>query len=173
MRLKYDMLIEDLDKTFGQMIYQEINISTVVHISKKTRSLGLYFAKNFNCGCIQLPSTIRKGKNSALTSIVNSIYPFLPESILKSLSHQYKKLYSHSERSLPSFNLDQLTGEGSILLVDDNCFTGQTFKLWEEEIKKQTGRDTKTFSITVTGDCKPDFYCIEGWRSFEWRPIGI
>ena len=75
---------------------------------------------------------------------------------------------------MPDFDLNQLLkGDGSVLLVDDNCFTGQTFDLWKDKIKKDIGKDTKTFSITITGNCKPDFYCIDGWRSFEWRPIGI
>lgn len=174
MRLKYNAIAEDLDKVFDQMLYQEINIDSVGHIGKRTRPLGLYFAKGFDCGCVQLPSANREGKNSTLTKIVNSIYPFLPESVLRPIAHQYKKLYSRNNRFLPDFDLDQLLkGDGSVLLVDDNCFTGQTFKLWGEKIKEDTGKDTKTFSITITGDCKPDFYCIDGWRSFEWRPIGI
>lgn len=173
MGLNYDQLIEDLDKTFDQMIQKNIQATSVCHIGEKTESLGFYFAKAFDCSCIQLPSANRKGRNSDLTKIVNSIYPFFPECFLKILSYQYKRIYSHAERFLPDFNLNRILEGNLILLVDDNCFTGRTFELWKDKIKEETNKNVKTFSITITGNYKPDFYCIDGWRSFEWRPIGI
>ena len=90
MGLKYNDVIKDLDKVFEQMMYQEIDIDAVGHVGKRTKPLGLYFAKGFDCDCVQLPSANRKGKNSNLAKIVNSIYPFLPEIALRPIVHQYK-----------------------------------------------------------------------------------
>ncbi len=174
MKLSYDMLMKDLDKVFDEMVSQDVNVDIVGHIGTRTKPLGRYFANGFGCDYVQLPSANRKGKNSSLARAINSVYPFLPENMLESISHKYKKLYSQGDRFIPHFNLNPILHEiNSILLVDDNCLTGETFNLWKNKIRKETETNVITFSITVTGDCEPDFYCIEGWRSFEWRSIGV
>ena len=107
--------------------------------------------------------------------MVNGIYPYLPEGVLRLLSHQYRRLYSNGERVLPDFSLEELTNVNTreMLLVDDNAFTGKTIEMWKDRLQNRTNKNVLTFTITVTGDYRPDYFCIEGWRSFEWRPIGI
>jgi hypothetical protein len=175
MRLNYDMVVCDLEKVHDQMTAEGLEVGLVGHIGAGTAQMGCFFADSFDCKCIQLPSIIRKGRNAALAKIVNGIYPYFPEVILRTLSHQYRKLYSKGERMLPDFDLGELINVESpeMLLVDDNAFTGKTLELWKQRIEDDANKRIHTFSLTVTGDYRPDYFCIEGWRSFEWRAIGV
>ena len=175
MRLTYENIIGDLNQVIDRINSDGLNIGTVTHINYKTKFLGIYFAEMLGSTCVEVPSVIRKTRNKNLARIVNSIYPFFPEPILKSLSEKYKKMYIKSERTIPDFPVAEIIGieDSSVLLVDDNCLTGRTLSMWKEKIEDRTGREVKTFAITVTGNHKPDYFCYEGWHSFEWRPIGI
>jgi len=173
MRLGYKDIISDLERTVGLMKKDNLNIGIVANISDKTCFLGTYFSENFNCDKISLPSLHRPGKNHLLAYALNTIYPFFPECILKNLSEHYKTLYKRDNRILKAefdFN-GTLEGHKSMLLVDDNAFTGKTLENWKKIIGDRI--KVHTFSITITGDYKPDYFCLEGWKSFEWRPIGI
>jgi len=175
MRLSYDMVVCDLEKVRDQMISNSLDIGLVGHIGGGTAQIGHFFAEAFGCENTQLPSVIRKGRSVALAKLLNSVYPYFPEFVLRGLSHQYKRLYSKGERVLPNFSLEELTkgGNSEILLVDDNAFTGKTLELWKQSIENKVNKKVHTFTLTVTGDYRPDYFCVEGWRSFEWRPIGI
>lgn len=175
MRLNYDVVVCDLEKAHDQMIAEGLEVGLVGHIGGGTAQIGCFFADAFGCGCTQLPSVLRKGRSVALAKLVNGIYPYFPEVILRTLSHQYKRLYSRGERILPDFDLEELINveNHEMLLVDDNAFTGKTLELWKQRIENGTNKRIHTFALTVTGDYRPDYFCIEGWRSFDWRPIGI
>jgi len=175
MKLTYEMVRGGLMEVSDQMIEEGLEIGLVGHIGAGTSRIGHFFSNVFECECVPLPSVIRKGRNATLAKLVNSIYPYLPEPALEALSHRYKKLYSKNDRFLPDFNLDSLRDvecEG-MLLVDDNAFTGKTFELWKQRLEEEGSKDVYTFAITTTGNYRPDYFCIDGWRSFEWRPIGI
>jgi hypothetical protein len=175
MRLTLDSIAEDLGKVTRQILSDELDIGIVGYLGTGTRPIGLYFGDALNCGVVKLPSIMRKNRSASLAKMINKAYPFFPENLLRVLSQQYKRIYHNSERIFPrDFNWNKLKGSKSeILLVDDNALTGSTLEMWKSEIKENTKRNTKTFSITVTGDYRPDYFCYEGWRSFEWRPIGI
>ncbi len=177
MKLTFEELVEDLERTYEQMKSDDLRIGLVAHIGDATEPIGNYFANAFNCDIIHLPSIKRKGKNQTLTNLVNNISPHLPEFILRIISYQYKRIYRSSEKLFPGDDdLDELSKyekDSPILLVDDNSFTGKTLELWKQKIKGITGKLVWTYSITVTGSYEPDYYSIKGWRSFEWRPIGI
>ncbi|RMF54643.1 hypothetical protein D6745_04590 [Candidatus Woesearchaeota archaeon] len=177
MRLSLDDLTVHLGRAYVRMLADNLSVGLVTTIGPKTRPIGEYFSEKFGCELANLPSLNREGRNEALARILNTIYPYLPIPVLRLLSREYMRLYQRSKRSVPNnLDLDSILiaePESTILLVDDNSFTGKTFELWKEEIKKLKPNPIVTFSVTVTGDYRPDYYCIEGWRSFEWRAIGV
>ncbi len=174
--LTYKDLEDDLRKISQQMSLDGLDFGLIGYIGGSPEYIGNFFAEHFGCKLLHLPSINRKNRNKTLAGMVNKIYPFLPENILKLISSQYKRLYKSSERIFPEdFKFDKLSYEKDlpILLVDDNALTGKTFEIWKKKIKENIGKSVYTFSITVAGDYKPDYLCIEGWHSFEWRSIGI
>jgi hypothetical protein len=175
MVLRFDDLGKDLDRVFMEMVSKKLEVGTVAVLGTGTEPLGEYFSEKFGCKKVKIPSVMRKGRNKRLAHILNSAYPYLPELALNILSQGYKRLYSRSDRIIPEFPIDYLFEDNGlpILLTDDNCFTGKSLSLWKDMIENKTKREVKTFSITVTGDYFPDYFCYRGWRSFEWRPIGI
>ena len=175
MKLTYERVRGELIKVSDQMIEEGLDIGLVGHIGTGTSKIGRFFSDFFKCECVSLPSVIRRNRNTDLAKLVNRIYPYLPESVLEVLSYRYKQLYSRDDRFLPDFNLDCLVDvkcEG-MLIVDDNAFTGKTFELWKQRLEEDASKKIYTFAITTTGNYRPDYSCIDGWRSFEWRPIGI
>ena len=173
MRLTYESITRDLDLVFDRMVADGFEAGIVGHLNK-TESIGAHFADCFRCDYVELPS-LRKGRNARLARTLNSIYPYLPEIVLKNIAERYKRIYSSSERTFPDFDTREVfAGDTSpVLIVDDNAYTGKSLEMWKREIQEKSGRDVKTFSITVTGDYKPDYFCYKGWHSFEWRPIGL
>ncbi|MEK6897516.1 MAG: hypothetical protein AABW93_03225 [Nanoarchaeota archaeon] len=175
MTIRYKDIRKNLDDVFTRMNSDGLEIGTVVNLGTGTEQLGLYFSDRFGCKKTQLPSVIRKGRNRKLAHILNSSYPYFPEFALKLLSYGYRRLYSGSERIIPDISLKGMLSDTGlpVLLVDDNCFTGNSLNLWKTRIENETKIRVKTFAITVTGNFRPDYFCFEGWHSFEWRPIGI
>lgn len=173
MRLKYSEIIPDLEKTYDQMRKNGLEIDLVGNIGNKTKQIGNFFANAFNCDRIELPSLLRKGGNKTLAKTLNTVYPYFPEPVLRFLAERYKRLYHRDERILEeNLDLNYLIGNHkSILLTDDNTFTGKTFEGWKNMLNGRI--NTSTFAITVTGDYHPDYSLIDGWRSLEWRPIGM
>ena len=171
--LKYKDIISDLERISLVMKSDKLEIDLVAYLGYKTSFLGKYFSDFFNCQEIEFPSLHRPNRSKFLANTLNEIYPILPESVLYILSKHFKKLYQKDVRVLKkNFDLKRvLDGYKSILLVDDNAFTGKTLEGWKKMIDKKV--DIHTFSITVTGEYKPDYFCLEGWHSFEWRAIGI
>ena len=177
MRVTLDNLIPDLDQEISKMERDELCFASVAHIGNKTMDLGRHFSNYFNIPLIGLPSLDRRSVISKpLIQALNRVYNFLPVPILRVLSGGYKRMYRHSERTIPEFdsaNLSDSLGGGSLLLVDDNSLTGLTFEAWKGEIQRINPSPITTFSITATGDYRPDYFCYDSWRSFSWRPIGI
>jgi len=177
MKLKFSDMLSDLDRVRDEMESDNVDIGLVAHVGNTTEKLGSYFANSFDSKLIYLPSMNRKGKNQNLANRLNALYAHLPEFVLKPLSHLYRNLYRISEWEFPEdFDNEELTqyrGESSILVVDDNSYTGNTLGSWKQKISELMPNDVITFSVTVTGSYRPDYHCFEGWRSFEWRRIGI
>ena len=177
MRTNIANISKDLNRVTAVMHTDGLNIGLVGYIGN-TELLGRYFAESFCCEAIRLPSAKRKGATPWLARALNGIYPYFPEPALRALSHFYRLLYSSSERVLPNtLNLDDLAECErylTMVLVDDNTYTGKTMELWKAKLKSvRPDIDVITFSAAVTGEYKPDYYCFTKWRSFEWRPIGI
>ena len=171
--LRYKDILIELEKTAFKMKSEKLEIDLVCHLGNKTKQIGDYFANFFECENIEFPSLNRPNRNASLARILNKMYFFIPENILKTLSEQYKRIYQRDSRILKKdFDLEEtISNHKSLLLVDDNSFTGKTFDGWKRMINGKVR--VHTFSITITGDYIPDYFCIRGWRSFEWRLIGI
>jgi hypothetical protein len=178
MKLTFDGISGNLHEAYLKMLSDDLQVGLVAYIGNTIKPIGNYFAGAFGCELVGLQSSTTKGKNKSLMGILNNcIYPVLPERLLKAVSNYYKKAYQSSERFIEKTPIDErlLKYEKNIpiLLVDDNAFTGKTFELWKRKIKEMMGKNTVTFSVTVTGDYKPDYHCFDGWHSFKWRHIGI
>jgi len=178
MRLTFEGIQGNLNEAYLKMLSDDRKVGLVAYVGNTIKPLGDYFANAFGCDVISLHSTTTIKKNRPLMKILNScIYPVLPEPVLRKISSYYKKRYMKSERSIENVPIDEkllkYDKNFPILLVDDNVFTGKTFELWRQRIKETTGKDTVTFSVTVTGLYMPDYHCYEGWHPFEWRHIGI
>ncbi len=177
MRVTLDCLTPDLDEQVSRMKDDGLDFMGVAHVGKTTRDLGRHFADSFDSSLIYLPSLDRRNAVSKpVICFMNNLYKFLPVPILRILSESYKKIYCGSERFLPENIPADLPGAfnlGHLLIVDDNSLTGATFETWKEEIGRVSSSSITTFSITATGDYRPDYFCYDSWRSFSWRPIGI
>ncbi|MGV8142013.1 MAG: hypothetical protein ACP5NS_00055 [Candidatus Pacearchaeota archaeon] len=177
MRVTLEEIAPDLDQQISLMKSSGLKFNGVLHIGATTEPLGAYFADSFSAPLLQLPSLKRRGPIPArVIQILNRAYRYLPVFLLERLSEGYKTLYRHSQRSIPDLiPVDKITllESGPLLLVDDNALTGSTFELWKKEIRRINSFEVSTFSITATGDYRPDYFCYDSWRSFSWRPIGI
>ncbi len=177
MRVTLTSLTQDLEEQILNMKSDGLNFKSVAHIGKTTRQLGGYFAGSFDAPLLSLPSLNRRsGVSKQAIQALNEFYKLLPVSFLRFLSENYKRMYRHSERTISEFdsaNLSDSLGDGSLLLVDDNSLTGLTFEAWKGEIQRINPSPITTFSVTATGDYRPDYFCYDSWRSFSWRPIGI
>jgi len=176
MKLSLTRTIESLACIYDRMEKDNLRIGAVGYIGGIPEQLGGYFAERFNSRLIHLPS-LKFTKHRRMMGLMDDIHTQLPECFLETILKIYKQVYRHKKRILPQgFSLDDLSDiENSlpVLLVDDNAYTGKTFEFWKDNVKKETGRDSYTFSVTAIGDYKPDYYCFENHCSFEWRPIGI
>lgn len=176
MKLNYSSILNNLEQISERMKNDELSFGLIGCIGNTPNQIGEFFAQQFNCELVHLSSMQRKNKNKPLAKIANGIYPLLPENILRFLSRYYLKMYSSSERVIQKENgLERFFQENnsSVLLVDDNTLTGKTLEIWKQQIQKKTNRKVYTFTIAVSGDYHPDYYCFDSWHSFEWRPIGI
>ena len=171
--LRYKDIVPYLENVSFDMERNGLRVDLVAHLGDKTKKLGDYFADFFNTPNVELPSLLRPRRNRILAGFLNYAYHFFPESVLRLLSKQYKRIYQGDDRVLKKdFELEKvIDGHKSILLVDDNAFTGKTFENWKKLMEREI--DIHTFSITINGSYKPDYFCLAGWHSFEWRRIGI
>jgi hypothetical protein len=177
MKLTVDDLRKDLESVCAQITADERDIGLVAYIGGVPEEIGDIFAAKFDCEAINLPST-KVDTNclppKRIRSFVNS---YLPSFLLWGLSYIYRWVSRTNERIPPDdFDITNLmTGrqDSAVLLVDDNVFTGRTMEYWKSQIERNTGRTAYTFSITTLDGYCPDYHCIDGWRSFEWRPIGV
>ena len=173
MKISNSRVNDELGKTIEQMLKDNLNIGLVAYIGCTPEFVGNYFANALQTEKIHLASIKRKNKNKKLAKFLNKSYKFLPTPILKIIAKQYKSVYSSSERETPEDITIDLPKNKNILLVDDNSLTGKTLELWKEKLSSLTKNKILTYSITTTGEYKPDYYSINGWRSFEWRLIGV
>jgi len=175
-KLTPENLKPNLQKVLGEMQRDNLDVGLVAHISELTRPIGLFFSDNFGSDILELPSPNRKGRIKPLTDFVNCTYHHMPEFLLRFFAERHKKLHERAFYYCDSRSISvplELNREGIILLVDDNAYTGKTLELWRRKLNEETQRDVRTFSIAVTGDYHPDYYCLNGWNSFSWRPVGI
>jgi hypothetical protein len=176
MKYQLEDFAADFNRVSNQMVSDGLNIGLVGHLGEKTQPIAEFFSNLFNCDKVFIPSVTREGKNTTLSKLLNFIYPYFPESILGILAEHYKTIYEKKDR-VPigelMFDRASLNAGQSILLVDDNAYTGQTLEMSKERIRKHIDLPISTFTITVTGNYRPDYFCFEGWRSFKWRPIGM
>ena len=176
MKLTFDSFLGDLERAYMSMKSDGLNVGLVVSTGEHTDLIGKYFANRFGCENIKVPSPNRKGRIRALSNIAAELYSHLPERALISLAELHKRIHRLSEYSCHENGLPSLLKYKDglpILLAEDNAYTGKTLELWKRRLQEITNNEIITFSITITGDYKPDYYCIEGWRSFAWRPAGI
>tara|TARA_B100001971_G_C18135736_1_gene507492 strand:+ start:154 stop:687 length:534 start_codon:yes stop_codon:yes gene_type:complete len=177
MKLNFSDLEKDLEAVCEQMVADMVNPEVVGYIGSKTEFIGDFFADRFDCESVYLPSLHVNGHTRAAKKMLNAMLRHFPERALVPISNIYKKYIQSASRCIPEgFTLDgslNYEGDSPILLVDDSAFTGETLDAWKQEVEKTTGKKVYTFSITVIDGYRPDYYCIEDWRPFEWRPIGV
>lgn len=167
------LTFEDVKKDLENISLSE-SPRLVAHVGEKSERIGSFFAEQFNAGLICLPSLDLKSYSPKLKKITNTALRFLPESVLRRLSKSYKQWIRKIDLVLPEdFDLSVISGNDSVLLVDDSTFTGNTMEFWKKRIRDSSDGRVYTFSITVNGDYHPDYFCSEEWQSFAWRPLGI
>lgn len=177
MALTCDDVVEDLEKVYEQMAVDGLKVGLVGYIGGTPESIGRFFSERFCCELINLPSTGMEGNYRVAIKLANIVYDYFPECFRIPVSIVYKSIRKSRKTIFPeNFKFNGLLYKGDdlpILLVDDNSFTGRTFEFWKHKIEENAQRAVYTFSITRTGSYKPDYFCIDGWRSFEWRPVGV
>jgi hypoxanthine phosphoribosyltransferase len=175
MKLDYNDIKGNLLTVSRQISEEGSTPDMVAYIGSIPKEIGEFFADYFGCDICHLPSLHRKKRKKTLAKIVNRIYPLLPENVLRVITEKYKQIYASSERDSPEvFEVDsKLRDKFSVLLIDDNALTGKTLEAWKKRLKDRDEKDVQTFSVAVSGEYKPDFYCFDKWHSFKWRPIGI
>ena len=168
-------LIPDLEKISQRMSEDGLDVGLIAHVSSVTMPVGEFFAERFGSEILEVPSPGRQGRNRFLTYLINAAYPHMPESALRFFAERHKRLHERAHYYCdPNFDISpfyEALGKGGILLVDDNAYTGKTLELWKEKLEEVS--NVITFSIAVTGEYRPDYYCRKGWHSFDWRPVGI
>jgi len=173
MKLGYSNIEKDLLKISEYISDGGLKPELIAYIGNTPKEIGEFFAKFFRCETCFLPS-LRKKRNKSIAKMINPLYNHLPAGMLKIISQMYKTIYSMERIPPKDFELDKrFYDRGLILLVDDNTQTGRTLETWKRKIKDKTGKSACTFSLAVSGNYKPDYYCFDKWRSFKWRPIGI
>jgi hypothetical protein len=167
--LSFEEVKKDLEK-----ISLSESPDIVAHVGEKSERLGRVFAERFQSDMVCLPSLNVKGYTPRLKKFTNRALRCLPEAVLRELSIKYKKWIQKTNLVLPEdFDMGCVRGDKTLLLVDDSTFTGNTMEFWKRKIKDSSDGEVYTFSITVNGDYRPDYFCTDEWQPFDWRPVGI
>jgi len=177
MALTFKDIEKNLEKVYQEMLSASLEIGLIGYIGGTPLIVSDFFSNKFRCNSLNLPSTKIEGDLSKHIAFARFIYGSFPESFRKPVSYTYRYYRKNRRTIFPEINgeLEQLSKEENkgVLLVDDNTYTGRTMKFWKREILNIQGIVPKTFAITVIGDYRPDYYCFDSWKSFDWRPVGV
>ena len=170
-------LSQDLGKVVDKIKLDGLRVDAVAHIGNSaTEDLGMFFSERFDCPSLPLDSPNREGRIRLFTSFINKAYFHLPTWALEAIAEKHRNLHKKARYYCDPLSESEILPFGespSILLVDDNVYTGKTLELWKTKLYNVGSSRVTTFAITATGDYLPDYYCTTDWISFSWRPIGV
>ncbi len=180
--LTLENLLPQLEFQYSKMLKDGIQVGLVGYIGCTPAELGEFFADRFRCDSINLAST-EIGNNPRFFLKAARIFrkavsrlPCYSEPILRAGAEVYKAISKRDTRVFPKtipLEIRDYHKNLPILLVDDDSFTGRTLEFWKSATQEHAGVQAYTFTITTVGDYRPDYFCMDQWRPFEWRPIGV